>query len=86
MTQGNGGVRADDDPCFIAVFEVESNHSKHRGVNVLFVGGNVGWRNDFDWLHDQLARQERKMEAQGRKMKIIRPGWSEPPPDGLSRR
>lgn len=77
------GVRADDEPWFIASFDVESNH-EGDGVNLLFVGGNVQWRGDFDWLHDQLARQKREMEAQGRKMKIIRPGWSEPPPDGLS--
>ncbi len=80
------GVRASDDPFFIVAFDVESNHSKHRGVNVLFTGGNVGWQPGLNGLHDQLEKQKRAMAAQGRTMRVLRPGWSEAPEDGLSRR
>lgn len=80
------GTSATDPPDFIAAFDVESNHSDHNGVNVLFIGGNVEWRNDLDELHDLLGKQRLEMAARGRTMKIIRPAWSEAPPDGLSRR
>ncbi len=77
------GVHATDPPDHVVAFEEEWNHDQD-GVNVLFVFGNVDWRTDLTWLHDQLEKQKRAMTAQGRTMRVLRPGWSDPPPDGLS--
>ncbi len=77
------GVHATDPPDHVVAFEEEWNHDQD-GVNVLFVFGNVDWRTDLTWLHDQLEKQKLAMAAQGRTMRVLRPGWSDPPPDGLS--
>ena len=77
------GVQPTDPPEYVVAFDEESNHDRD-GVNVLFVGGNVEWRNDLNWLHDQLEKQRKDLAAQGRSMTLLRPGWSSPPADGLS--
>jgi hypothetical protein len=86
------GLRADDPPDYVLVFDDEWNHDGNR-VNVIHIGFDyaraadlcdVKWR-DIKDLHEQLARQEKELAAKGRKMKLLRPAWSswpDPPAGG----
>jgi len=82
------GLRPSDPKHYVLAFEDEWNHDS-QGVNVLRSGGYApsdrDWWPDIKALHEKLARQEKELAAQGRKMKILRPAWSswpDPPPGG----
>ncbi len=77
------GLRADDPAHYVLAFDDEWNHDGD-GVHVLFIGGNVEWRSDIKALHELLARQEKEVAAQGRKITLRRPAWSSwpDPPSG----
>ena len=77
------GIEACDPHQYILAFDDEWNHDGD-GVYVLFIGGNVEWTSDIEAVHEQLARQEKELAAQGRKMKLLRPAWSSwpDPPEG----
>jgi hypothetical protein len=84
------GLKESDPKDYVVAFDDEWNHPdkwqrgrryKH-GVNVLHLGSNVEWTHDINALHGQLAKQEKELAAQGRKMELLRPAWStwpEPP-------
>jgi hypothetical protein len=49
------------------------------------MGCKIEWTHDIKALHEQLAKQQKGLAAQGRKMKVLRPAWSswpEPPAGG----
>ncbi len=73
------GLRWDDPPDYIQLFEDEWNHAG-EGVHVMTLRGPTKgrscWWSDIRAIHEQLARQEKDLAAQGRKMKLLRPPWS----------
>ncbi|MHC4251912.1 MAG: formylglycine-generating enzyme family protein [Planctomycetota bacterium] len=80
------GLRADDPVGYILIFDDEWNHDGD-GVNVYTTGRGGGWVSDIKAVHQQLARQEKELAAQGRRMTIRRPAWSSwpaPPVDPRS--
>ncbi len=72
------GLRADDPPEYVLDFDEEWNHDG-RGINVLYVGGNVEWVTDIAGFHVKLEKQQAELTAAGRKMEVPRPWWSEYP-------
>jgi len=63
-------------------FDEEWSHAR-EGVNVLHIGGHVGWVTDAEEPIRMLARQTRALGARRRKLTLVRPWWSrnpEPPP------
>jgi hypothetical protein len=77
------GLKATDPANYVLAFDDEWNHGGD-GVHAVFIGSNVEWTHDIKALHEQLAKQEKELAAEGRKMKLLRPAWSswpEPPPE-----
>jgi len=70
------GLKSTDPPEYILAFDEETNH-RGDGINVLYIGQNVIWRTDIKAVHKQLEEQEQELKAQGREMRIIRPGESD---------
>jgi hypothetical protein len=80
------GLKVTDPREYVLAFDDEWNHDGD-GVTVLTVGLRYHrhcWTPDIKAVHEQLARQEKELAAQGRKMKLLRPVWSRypelPPP------
>jgi hypothetical protein len=69
------GLMANDPQRYVLAFDDEWNHDGD-GVNVLYTGGYGEWLGNVTELHAQLARQEKELAANGRKMKVLRPAWS----------
>ncbi|MHC4505900.1 MAG: formylglycine-generating enzyme family protein, partial [Planctomycetota bacterium] len=83
------GLKASDPGHYVLAFDDEWNHDGD-GVHVLCVAlrapRDSDWWPDIKALHEQLARQEKELAAQGRKMKVLRPAWSSwPDPPGEAR-
>jgi len=78
------GLTVDDPGDYVVAFDDEWNHNGD-GVNVFYMGCKIEWTHDIKALHEQLAKQEKELAAQGRKMKLVRPAWSswpDPPAGG----
>jgi hypothetical protein len=69
------GLKAGDSKDYILAFDEEWNHGG-KGMNVLFVGSNVGWHRDIAAVHTQITKQKKELAAQGRTIRIIHPAWS----------
>ena len=67
------GLKSTDPLDYVLAFEEETDH-KGEGINVLYIGLNVVWMNDIKVVHELLRKQEKELKAQGREMRIIRPG------------
>jgi len=67
------GLKSTDPENYIVIFEPDGNHNM-EGINVFYVGQNVVWQTDIKAIHEQLEKQEKELKAQGREMRIIRPG------------
>jgi len=76
------GLGAYDHPDYVLVFDDEWNHDGY-GVNVAGIAGRVEWMT-ISRLHELLAKQEKELAAQGRKMKLLRPAWSAWPDPSVS--
>jgi hypothetical protein len=69
------GLKAADPGHYVLAFDDEWNHDGD-GINVLTIGVRIPWVRDIKAVHRQLAKQEKELAAQGRKMKLVRPAWS----------
>jgi len=76
------GLRADDPPDYVLIFEDEWNHDGD-GVQVVFISGHRPWW-DLKTLHRQLDKQEKELAAKGREMRLLRPQWSSWPDPSAS--
>ena len=75
------GLTASDPWHYVLAFDDQWNHDG-EGINVCNTGFGGGRMSNIKAVHEQLARQEKELAAQGRKMKLLRPAWStwpEPP-------
>jgi hypothetical protein len=70
------GLKSTDPENYILVFEEESNHNGD-GIMVLYMNQDVVWETDINAVHQKLVEQEQELKAQGREMRIIRPGESD---------
>lgn len=64
------GLRADDPPEYVVVYEPAENHES-QGMNVLYVDGHAEWKKDRLAVEAQARLQRQTLTAQGRTLHVI---------------
>lgn len=72
------GLKATDPDSYVLVFDDEPNHDG-EDVNVLQVGGHLGFRVDIATLQERLRKQAAELAEQGRQMRIVELSWGNIP-------